>query len=98
MLDVLMLFPATANAAEVDEVLDRIAGGWVTAPGIQSLRRSQGQLMSPGAPPPFSRVLEATFDSLEAFIAQVPGPDRAEEREALDRLAPLIIFFEARPA
>jgi len=44
------------------------------------------------------QVLEATFDSLEAFMAQVPGPDRAEEREALDRHAPLIIFFEARPA
>jgi len=31
-------------------------------------------------------------------MAQVPGPDRAEQRQALDRLAPLIMFFEVSPA
>ena len=98
MVDVLMLFPATADAAEVGALLDRIVGEWKAAPGLRSLRRSEGQLMSRGAPPPYSQVLEATFDSLEAFMARVPGPDRAAEREALDRLGPLIMFFEARPA
>ena len=98
MLDVLMLFPASSDAMEVDAVLDRLRTEWKDAPGLRSFRTSQGPIMSPGAPPPYSSALEATFDSLEAFMAQVPGPDRAEQRQALDRVAPLIMFFEVSPA
>lgn len=98
MLDVLMLFPAAADATEVDAVLDRIQAEWKEAPGFRSVRTSHGPIMSPGAPPPYSSVLEATFDSLEAFMAQVPGPDRAEQRASLDRVGPLIMFFEVAPA
>ena len=98
MLDVLMLFPASSDAMEVDAVLDRLRTEWKDAPGLQSFRTSQGPIMSPGAPPQYSSALEATFDSLEAFMAQVPGPDRAEQRQALDRVAPLIMFFEVSPA
>ena len=44
------------------------------ADGLLSLTLSDGDLMSPGGPPAYSKVLEATFDSLENFMAWIDSP------------------------
>jgi hypothetical protein len=96
MLDVLMLFPRTADAAQLDAFLAAYVPALKAAPGLRSLRLSQGELMAKGARPAYSAVLEASFDSLADWMAQVPTADRTAERDAFDRLDPLVLFFEVR--
>lgn len=98
MVDVLMLFPSSADQDDVDSLLARLVPSLKQAPGLRSLKVSAGQLMSRGGPPPFVRVLEASFDSLADWMAQVPSPDRTEERDAFDRVNPLVLFFEVSEA
>jgi hypothetical protein len=54
--------------------------------------------MSRGAPSPYSRVLEASFASLADWMAAVDAlnamGDGPADREAFQRLAPLVVFFE----
>ena len=51
--------------------------------------------MSPGGPPPYTRILEVSFDSLADFMAVVDdSKQRPAERERLARLAPLILMYE----
>jgi hypothetical protein len=96
MLDVLMLFPRTADAEQLDAFLSAYIPALKAAPGLRALRVSEGELMAKGQRPPYSKVLEASFDGLADWMAQVPTPDRAAEREAFDRLDPLVLFFEVR--
>jgi hypothetical protein len=104
MLDVLLLFPRELDTAEVDELLaKRLIPEFTRAAGIRSLRQSDGTVMSRGAPSPYSRVLEASFDTLPDWMATVDALNAMggspADREAFQRLAPLVVFFEvAQPA
>jgi hypothetical protein len=104
MLDVLLLFPLELDAAEVDELLaKRLIPQFTRATGLRSLRHSDGTVMSRGAPSPYSRVLEASFDTLADWMATVNALNSmggsSADREAFQRLAPLVVFFEvAQPA
>lgn len=98
MLDVLMLFPKSADPQELDRFLSIAISAMKRAPGLRSVRISVGDLMARGAPPPFSKVVEASFESLAAFMAFVQAPDRQGGQDPLDRLNPLIVFFEVAEA
>ncbi|MGH2967274.1 MAG: hypothetical protein ACRDMH_18095 [Solirubrobacterales bacterium] len=51
--------------------------------------------MSPGGPPPYARVLEASFDSFAEVMAVVDESKRHPvERERLADLGPLILLFD----
>lgn len=49
--------------------------------------------MGAGGPPPYSRVVEASFDSLDKFMAIVP-PDGQPEKEYMENLGTVILFYE----
>jgi hypothetical protein len=69
------------------------------AKGLRRLRVSEGDLMARGGPPPYSRVIEASFESIADWMAHVDvlnsRPDVAAYKEAA---APLVVFFEAHDA
>ena len=99
MIDVLNLFPREFDEAEVDELLtQRLIPQLRQSSGLRSLRLSQGPVMSRGAASPYSRVLEATFESLADWMAAVDRLNAmggsAPEREKFERLAPLVMFYE----
>ncbi len=99
MIDVLNLFPREFDEAEVDELLtERLIPQFTSAAGLRSLRVNDGTVMSRGGPSPYSRVLEATFDSLTDWMATVDAlnamGDSPAEREKFQRLAPLVVFYE----
>ena len=99
MLDVLLLFPSELDATEVDGLLaQRFIPEFAKARGIQSLHLSDGTVMSRGGPSPYSRVLEASFGSLEDWMAVVDALNsmgQPAEQQTFARLAPLVVFFEA---
>jgi hypothetical protein len=96
MLDVLMLFPASADSRDLDAFVSGFGGTLERAPGLRSLKVSDGDLMSPGGPPPFSAVLEASFGSLADWMAVVQAPKSQSHQDLFTRLAPLVLYFEVR--
>jgi hypothetical protein len=96
MFDVLFLFPRNADLAAVDEFLaQRLIPQLTSAAGLRSIRVSQDAVMSPGGPPPYGRVLEASFAALADVMAVVEESKRhPAERERLANLRPLVLLYE----
>jgi hypothetical protein len=95
MLDVLILFPQPDEPAALDAMVEQLLPDLNGAAGIQSVRVSAGDVMSRGGPPPYARVIEARFESLEAWMGWVMAPARAERGASFDRFRPVVLFFEA---
>jgi hypothetical protein len=95
MINNLILFPKSANTEAVDRfVADVLAPALKAAKGLRSLRSSEGPLMGPGGPTPYTRIVEASFDSLDdmvTFGGSQPAKDTAEQMQILGGL---ILFYE----
>jgi hypothetical protein len=52
--------------------------------------------MGRGGPPPFSKVIEASFDSLPDWMAHVDSLNSRQDFAAFERFAPQIVYFEVR--
>ncbi len=98
MLDVLLLWSKADEPGVQDEAVSKLLSIMKEASGLRQLRVSEGNLMARGGPPPYSRVIEASFGSLADWMAHVDvlnsRPDLADNRVA----PPLVVFFEARDA
>jgi hypothetical protein len=68
--------------------------GLRAAAGLHSLQMSSGDLMSAGGPPPVSKVVQASFPSLEALFGYVQSPAGLATQEFLEEAGTIIIFFE----
>jgi hypothetical protein len=72
MIDLLFLFHRDGDLAAVDEFLtQRLIPRLRNSVGLRSVRVSEDAIMSPGGPPPYGRVLEASFDELADVKAVV---------------------------
>jgi hypothetical protein len=100
MLDVLILFPKSAGLPELDDLVsNKMVPDLKQAQGLTSLRVSSGDLMARGGPPPYAKVIEASFESLPAFMAFVEARRQDQDQTAaLDRFEPLIVYFDAAEA
>ena len=96
MLDVLLLFPKSAEPGVLDEIVAMLVPVMKGASGLRSLRVSDGELMARGAPPPYSRVIEASFESLADWMAHVDVLKAHQDFTAIGRVEPLVVFFEVR--
>jgi hypothetical protein len=94
MINVLFLFPKSTDLKTLDDFIsNKFIPGIKQAHGLRALKLSEGDLMSAGGPPPYSRVVEASFDTLDEFMATVP-PDGQPEKEYMRSLGTLILFYE----
>jgi hypothetical protein len=98
MLDVLLLWSKSDEAGIQEEMFAKLLTILKGASGLQRLRVSEGDLMARGGPPPYSRVIEASFGSLADWMASVEALKSRPDFAAYDRVAPLIMFFDARDA
>jgi len=72
MINVRFLFPKSADSKELDDFLSsQFIPAHKQALGLRSLKISAGDLMSPGGPPPYAKIVEASFDSLNDVMAAV---------------------------
>ena len=98
MLDVLLLWSKSGDAAVQDEMVSKLLSLMKEAPGLHRLRVSEGDLMARGGPSPYARVVEASFGSLADWMAHVDTLNSQPDFAAYDRVAPLVMFFDARDA
>ena len=85
MIRVLSLIPNTIEENKRDQIVEKMIHAIQQADGLRSLYVSEGHIMSPGGPPPYSKVLEASFDSLEDFMAWVQTPASQADKEEIMR-------------
>jgi len=72
MIRALFVIPKSAEAVVSDGNLIKFSGpDGQPIPGLRSVMQSDGPLMSPSGPPPYGKVIELTFDSLDEVMAHV---------------------------
>ena len=95
MIRVLSLIPNTIEENKRDQIVGKMIHAIQQADGLHSLHVSEGYIMSPGGPPPYSKVLEATFDSLDDFMAWVQTTAAQEDKdEIMDNIVG--IYYEVK--
>jgi hypothetical protein len=99
MYRALVLFPTSAGAAEVDALIAGIASSFATSAGCQSVTRSVGGLMGPGAHAgEVGWILEADFASLEDVLASLQAESFQVIRTDTEALGTTIFLFEIAAA
>ena len=94
MIKALFLFPKSTEPETLAGFLStNLIPTLQQANGLRSVAMSTGPLMSPGGPPPYAKVVEASFGSLEDWIALVQSPAVQARR---DELPPdtLMLYYE----
>jgi hypothetical protein len=97
MVNVLMLFPKSADLKAVDD-FSPTDDSIKQAHGFRSLKQSEGDIMSPMGPPPYSKVIEISFDSLEDVVAYGQSPKAQSGKQYLKSLGAIMLIYEARAA
>jgi hypothetical protein len=93
MVKVLFLFPKTADGNELDDAAKSVIEGLKTQPTVRSISGSTGHLMG-GRDIPYSRVMEASFDSLGDVMAYLDTPRGNADKEAGKRLGVVTLLYE----
>ena len=99
MINVLFLFPKSADPKELDDLFSsRFNLESKQAMKARSLTISVGELMSPFGPPPFVRVMEVSYDSLEDVMGVTQNPDVQAGNQKLKAFGVLILMYEVNEA
>jgi len=95
MISNVILFPKSADTQAVDDFVANVLGPALKqAKGLHSLKVSNGPLMSPGGPTPYTKVVEANFDSLDDVMAFGGSASAQSTAEKMKALGGLILFYE----
>ena len=98
MYRAMVMFPKSASATEVDTLIEGIASSFAASPGFQTVTRSVGALMGPGAKAgEAGAILEADFASLDDVLAALHAEDFRDVKAATESLGTTIFLFEVAP-
>ena len=96
MIRALSLIPNTIKEKKRDQLAEKMIHAIQQADGLRSLSVNEGHIMSPGGPPPYAKVIEASFDSLEDFMAWVQTPAAQADKEQMLGNGVVSIFYEVK--
>lgn len=92
MVHTLILFPKSTDP----QALDRFFSSTdllKQAHGFRSLKQSEGDIMSPLGPPPYSKVMELSFDSQEDVMAFAQSHP-LEGKDQLKNLGVVMLIYD----
>lgn len=93
----LVMFPKSADSAEVDALIQGIASSFNASTGGQLVTRSVGSLMGPGAKDGEAGwILEAEFSSLDDAMTALHADDFQDVKTRTETLGSTIFLFEVR--
>ena len=81
MINSLTLYPDSIEPEKLEDLLSRHIESMKKTRGLLAIKMSEGDLMSPGAPPSFGKVLETSWDSLEAFMTWVQNQTQSDHAD-----------------
>jgi hypothetical protein len=92
MVHMQVLFPKSTDPQTLERFLSA-ADVIKQAHGFRSLKRSEGDIMSPLGPPPFSKVIEISFDSQEDVMVFAQS-NPLEGRDHLKSLGVVMLIYD----
>ena len=93
MVHTLILFPKSTDAQALDRFYTSV-DSLKQAHGFRSLKQSDGDIMSPMGPPPYSKVIEVSFDSHEDVFAYAQSAEAQSGKEYLKSLGGLMLIYD----
>ena len=95
MYRVLVMFPKSADPAQVDALIEGIASSFKAGAGTPPITRSVGALMGPGAQAGEAGwILEADFPTLEDAMTAMDADDFQDVKASTEALTSAIFLFE----
>lgn len=94
MIQAITLIPAPVDPEAFETALDTLKSSLEQTTGVLSIQVSSGHIMSPQGPPPYSKIIKFTFDSLENMMAWTQSPEAQSQKEAMSKINPIMIYFE----
>ena len=96
MYRALVMFPTSAGPEVVDALVQGIASSLTTSAGFQTITRSTGALMGPGAKGgEVGAILEADFASLDDVMAALRAEGFQDVKAATESVGTTIFLFES---
>lgn len=93
----LSMYPTSADAEQVAELVERTAAAFKQSPGFRSFTTSVDALMGPGARDrQVARVVVADFDSLDDALNALKADRFQETRTATEEIGATHFLFECR--
>ena len=98
MISSITLFPKSIDSKKIEDIISQLSNSMKSASGLKTLRVSDGDLMSPGGPPSYSKVVETTWESLEDFMAWAKdqSPERQAEKKFLIKNDAILLYYEVK--
>lgn len=96
MINTVTLFPKSISPDELDDLLPNIIHSFKDAERLKSLKVSEGDIMSPGGPPSYSKVIEASFETLEDMMTWVQTPAAQAQKEVMVEKGVVMLYFEVK--
>ena len=97
MFRTLVMFPSSADQAQVDDLVARTAAAFRERPSFRGMVASVDALMGPSAEGGELRGLfEADFDDLGDLLGALGDESFTEVREATEALRPTLLVYECR--
>jgi hypothetical protein len=93
MVHTLILFPKSIDPQALDRFYSSV-DSLKQAHGFHSLKQSEGDIMSLMGPPPYSKVIEISFDSHEAVFAYAQSTEAQAGKENLKSLGGLMLIYD----
>ena len=97
MFRTLVMFPKSASPADVDALVEAIASSFKASAGSQTITRSAGALMGPGAMVgEVGWILEADFATLDDAMAALQAEGFQDVKARTESLGTTIFLFESQ--
>ena len=96
MISSLTLLPKSIDPERLDDLISKLIPSMKGANGLLELKVSQGPLMSPGGPPSYSKVIEASWESLEDFMAWTQTSAAQDDKDFMIESGATLLFYEVK--
>ena len=98
MISSITLFPNSIDSQKIEDIVSRTISSMKSASGLNTIKMSDGDLMSPGGPPSCSKVMETTWESLEDFMAwaQNQTPEMQADKDFMINNGAVLLFYEVK--
>ena len=95
MVNVLFLFPNSVDLTALDNFLfSGLIPRVRQVQGFRSIKVSDGDIRSPAGPPPYSKIVEITFDSFDEMMMILQSQKSQPDKDLMASFEPLILLYD----
>ena len=95
MVTVLFLFPKSVNLRALDDfLLNQLIPMVKQIQSFRSVKVSDGDIRSPAGPPPYSKIVELTFDTFDEMMMILQSQKAQPDKSLMEGFGPLILLYD----